>query len=471
MLTCGLCCFSGFLLLTFAIASDHRLDVALIRVDQQAARPMAPKDDKPLFGREKDGTVSPPPPSDADQSKKDSPADLEGPSSLLLNADAGGLAFPLDVEAEAELSEQPATPLQPKEPVGPTGSERGELPAIRLDEVSERVVSISSATTPPLEEQMELSPPVMPPTVPQLEKPPKAAGGREDELRVILLDEIGDELAARAEQPATTETQSVSPLLATVQPLKDQETRAGDNELRGILLDDLLPGDSAPATKPSAGAAPLEAPVEKAAGSSPGEDWKASPLLIENELIETPRAEPVEESATPSSEVEYTFGAGSFEGPSSLLLGAEQATTPTAPAEPSVEAKRGRRWGRERVRVVPPKGGTQVEWYSNADACAVYCRKNRRPLLLYFTTGDVEQCQTYETAIRMEEMQPFLCSYVCCMVSLAQAEGRKVAMRLGVPTDGPAMVLLSPSGREYARVLKSEVDWRFLAAMLLWALR
>jgi hypothetical protein len=158
-------------------------------------------------------------------------------------------------------------------------------------------------------------------------------------------------------------------------------------------------------------------------------------------------------------------------GSSSLLMGTDRAASPAVSEEPSVETPRRWKRSREKVRVVPPEPQAKVQWYSNADACALYCRKHHRPLLLYFTTGDIEQCHAYEEAIRRDEMRPFLCSYVCCLVNMAQVEGRKVAMRLGVPTDGPAMVVFSPSGREYARVLKPEADWRFLATMLFWGLR
>ncbi len=148
-------------------------------------------------------------------------------------------------------------------------------------------------------------------------------------------------------------------------------------------------------------------------------------------------------------------------------------TAPAVPLQqqPVVEQRRGWRRRRERVKIVPPGREAKIEWFANAEACAAYCRKHSRPLLLYFKTGNEQQCQTYEMAVRQPEMQSFLCSYVCCVVDLTEPQGRHVAMRLGVPTDGPAMLLMSPSGREYARVLKPEVDWQFIATMLFWALR
>jgi hypothetical protein len=140
----------------------------------------------------------------------------------------------------------------------------------------------------------------------------------------------------------------------------------------------------------------------------------------------------------------------------------------TAPPQPTAR-RRGRRG--EKIKAPKPKPGKPVEWFANPTACATYCRKHRRVLLLYFTTGDLEQCRSYEEAIRRPELQPFLGQYVCCMVDVRQPDGRQAALRLNVPTDGPAIVLLAPSGREYARIQKPEINAEFLATVLFWAVR
>ena len=173
-------------------------------------------------------------------------------------------------------------------------------------------------------------------------------------------------------------------------------------------------------------------------------------------------------SLPPEEETETTALKSFLDGQSALLVDGEQAAGPTAAPETPVKPARRRR---ERIRLVVPKPGKPVEWFSNPSACTAYCRRHRRPLLLYFSTDDVKQCRTYEQAIRQTEMQAFLCPYVCCVVNLTHADGRQAAMSLGVPTDGPSVVLLSPSGHELARVLKPHVDWQFLATMLFWALR
>jgi hypothetical protein len=365
--------------------------------------------DLPPVSRE-DEALPPAPPSGEQRAPGRSPwmgGDLQGPSSLLLDRSGGGLA-------------------------------------------------------PPLDEEAEIPPPIVPP------RPTEAAGQiqpEEEELRTILLDEAPAEPAPEAAAVSAPEAAaSAAPDAAT--PGKIADLPNGD-EISLLLLDEEPPSDQS-AAAPTAPPAPPAVPpgaVDLLDQSAP------SALLIGEEAV-TPRTIKTRWAAQPPrSEATRAFGESLASGPSSLLIDGGQATAPPFRQETAVPPRRIWKRRRDRVRIVPPKRGAEIKWFSNPDACATYCYKHSRPLLLYFTTGDVQQCHTYEVAIRQTEMQPFLAPYICCMVNMAYAEGRKVAMRLGVPTDGPAIVLLSPSGREYARVLKPAVDWQFVATMLFWALR
>ncbi|MCX8035456.1 MAG: hypothetical protein N3D11_00090 [Candidatus Sumerlaeia bacterium] len=347
-------------------------------------------------------------------------------SPLLLQSETGSLVIPDDADFGLSVVDdtqgQPA--VEETEVVMPPAEEQ-DLGIVRLDDLGDLPLPDIEAGAHPA--AREAAPPP-----PEHEAPPMDVG----ELTLLLMEDqtAKVETTAREEQ-ATAEPEPSAPL-PSVSPLSEP---AG-----GEILDESIP----------------------------------SALLI--------HAEPEEEADSASSrreapagetESEITFGTGYEDlarGRSALLLsgsGAEIESETVHEPPPAARPKRFWRRRRERIKIVVPKPGTPVQWYSNADACAVYCRKHSRPLLLYFTTGDAEQCHTYEAAIRQPEMQPFLCTYVCCMVNLSHAEGRRVAMRLGVPTDGPGIVLLSPSGREYARILKPEVDWHFLATVLFWALR
>jgi hypothetical protein len=341
---------------------------------------------------------------------------------------------------------------------------------LRLDDHPEEAPPAMNGLTVPLEEETKrpsfARPPELPPSAGKL-----AIAGSEEELRVILLDETSNEPPLEVEAPSERKTSLAPAAWPTDRPAASREAPADGEELRVVLLDDSAASEiAAPATKPFNVSETSKRPIKESA-EAVSDDADVSALLIAGDVAPISElVRPREPPAAPS-ETEYVPAESLIDGKSSLLLGAGQATGPTTVEELPGEPRRGRRPRRERVRIVPPKDGAPIEWFSNADACAIYCRKHRRPLLLYFTTGDVEQCQTYEEAIRRQEIQPFLSSYVCCLVNMAQIEGRKVAMRLGVPTDGPAIVVLSPSGREYARVLKPQVDWRFVATMLFWGLR
>ncbi|MBM3333417.1 hypothetical protein FJY63_02035 [Candidatus Sumerlaeota bacterium] len=243
-------------------------------------------------------------------------------------------------------------------------------------------------------------------------------------------------------------------------------------EMRSVLLEELLPDEASappPVSRPAAPTVkPAIADIAEAAGPSSllfsGERQEAAPPERVAPQRATPRAAPPSEATREMAEKLLTE-------PSRLLIGSGWEMSAEQSAEAAIEQPRRRRRRRERVRLVPPRLGAKVEWFSSPDACAIYCRKRSRPLLLYFRTGVMEECRSYEEAIRMAELQPFLCPYVCCIVNMAEPEGCEAALRLGIPTDGPAMVMLSPLGREYARILKSDVDWQFLATMLFWALR
>jgi len=311
----------------------------------------------------------------------------------------------------------------------------------------------------PIEDESEPPPLVLPPETKPADHLPHI--GEEEGLGVIRLDDLPLE---------TTSESATEPISTEPRPPEEPEGEKPDEseELKLLLMDE----EAAPRPTPSPPTEFTQPPAVKSAIADLEDDSAPSALLIGGETATPEHAAAREESPPLFTETTQTLGEDLVEGRSLLLLDTSQVRSPAVrQEEPPVEPERRWRRRRERVRIVPPKPGAEVQWFTNADACAIYCRKHSRPLLLYFTTGDMEQCHSYEEAIRQEQMQPFLCSYVCCMVNLAQAEGRRVAMRLGVPTDGPAMVLLSPSGREYVRVLKPEVDWQFLATMLFWALR
>ena len=284
-------------------------------------------------------------------------------------------------------------------------------------------------------------------------------------MRVILLDE------APAEPPPETTAAPAPPAEAPVPPdaaATDKPAEPSEGEGISLLLLDeepLAAQPTAPKPTPPAPAAVTPAAVDWLDESAP------SALLIGKETVAPQIAKPLEPLKPPRSEATRTFGESLSSGRSSLLMDSSQATAAPLRQETPLPPRRIWKRRRDRVRIVPPKPGAEIKWFSNAEACATYCYKHSRPLLLYFTTGDDQQCHTYEAAIRQTGMQPFLAPYVCCMVNMAYTEGRKVAMRLGVPTDGPAIVLLSPLGREYARVLKPAVDWQFVATLLFWALR
>ncbi len=345
-------------------------------------------------------------------------------SSLLLEGEAGSLAIPDDTESETPLAPDAQDLVSPAESAEAAPDEEQGLGIIRLDTLGE-------IPLPDLEAGPSPAAPEAAPPPPEHDAPPMDVG----ELTLLLMEEQ----TPTAEPPARAEQTTVEP---------------------------------EPAVSPPAGPCPSESVGEEFLDESiPGA------LLISTESEAEASTSNSRETPATDTESEITFGAG-FEdlarGRSALLLdgsGTEIEGKTAHEPPPVARPKRFWRRRRERIKIVVPKPGTPVQWYSNADACAVYCRKHSRPLLLYFTTGDAEQCHTYEAAIRQPEMQPFLCTYVCCMVNLSHAEGRQVAMRLGVPTDGPCVVLLSPSGREYARILKPEVDWHFLATVLFWALR
>jgi len=423
------------------------------------------KDEKSPSARDEKKTPSPGPSPNGQELEGDSFASLLGPSSLLLSESEGGLTVPLDEEAESSPALSPsAKPSQPAE-----GEDEG-LAVVRLDEPLDLPPSEVGGRTPPLDEKTDLPPLVKQPPVPPSEKVPIATETEEDELRVIFLDEeVSDKSPSATQAEEKIEGPPPPKPPEPVPPPAVRQTPAEEEEMGMILLDDVIvPKDSVPAAKSSATPGPFP---EKPAIPDFLDVSETSPLLIGSETVGPSGPEGMEEPLPLASEAEKTFDDSLIEGRSSLLLDAEAIVRPPVREELPVEGRRGRRRRRERVRIVPPEPSAQVKWFSNPNACALYCRKHHRPLLLYFTTGDTEQCRTYEETIRMGKMRPFLCSYVCCMVNMVEAEGRKVAMRLGVPTDSPAMVLLSPTGREYARVLKSEVDWRFLATMLFWALR
>ena len=442
--------------LTFTIACEHPIRLPSGKVEHGAEAPMLFKDKKtPPSPNQNVTPSSTPPPDDDDQ----------GPSSLLLNEGMGGRAFSFEEEAATFPAGRTPAISPPGGPMESTEKDEEEMRIVHLDELPPESPPPADAMAVPLDKEAEIPSVVQPPRVSMSKKPSDVAGDEEEELRVILLDEAAAELPPDVETPAAHKRPSAVPTPA------HSEATSAEEELRVILLDDVTTSET-----PTSAGKPVSRPV---APKSPAEisatgvrdDSDVSALLIESELPAA--SEPVRLEDFPSSplDAELPSDASMITGSSSLLLDTEPTARPIAPEEPPAESKRGWRHRRERVRIIPPKEGAPVEWFSNADACAAYCRKHHRPLLLYFTTGNMEQCRTYEEAIRREEMRLFLSSYVCCMVNLAQTEGRKVAMRLGVPTDGPAIVVLSPSGREYARVLKSEVDWRFLATMLFWGLR
>lgn len=373
-----------------------------------------------------------------------------GGSSLLLNDESSGLSLPLGDEEEEEVI-PPAAVMPPSAGVFSETETRGEeLTSIHLDEApAEPPPEVASDEPLPFEEPSQKA-------VQQI----TSEAAAEDDLRLVLLDEAPEETLPEVEPPpARPSPANGTSALGTESPL-------ANDEIRLVAMDD------APAAEEKAiGSRPAVRSPQDESAASPWGEMGPSALLLGGETG-APADSSSREQPLPSPDATPRFRETDFsEGRSSLLLSGSEVEAPVRQETAVTEPSRRRHRRRERVRITPPKPGAEIQWFSNAEACATYCRKHSRPLLLYFTTGDVEQCRTYEEAIRLAEMQPFLCTYVCCMVNMAQAEGRQVAMRLGVPTNSPAVVLLSPSGREYARVLKAEVDWQFLATMLFWALR
>lgn len=433
---------------------------------------MAASDEKVPSGGDKGETLA-----DSSPPKETKPADVSssllGPSSLLLSEGNGGLMMPLDSGVEFLPSAPAGGTATSDKPPQPAPPSREQLGAIRLDDLSEAPPLDESTLALAAERDREPLPVSEESSVP-LSRPTASASKKEDEeLGVILWDE--DEMPGRPSlktEPMTAAVTSPTSQPADSVPLPV----AGETEAAGqeMPLDNLLAADeSEAAAKVPLEPAKLEPQPKEETPSSVDDQSQTSSLLLESgsEIVSPHPPMRSEEPVPLPLDAQETFDDSWLQGRSSLLLGTEPVVQPTAREESRGEPKRGKRRRQERVRTVPPATDAPVQWYANAEACAVYCRKHSRPLLLYFTTGDLDQCRAYEEAIRTEEMRPFLCSYVCCMVNMAQPEGRAVAMRLGVPTDSPSMVLLSPSGREYARVLKAEVDWHFLATMLFWALR
>lgn len=306
-----------------------------------------------------------------------------------------------------------------------------------------------------------------PPTTPTTESPAPP----EQESILLLDDDV-----APAPEP-TIADQAAESRAPTPEETSPAAAEASDQSSEPLLLDDILepetgepsatesapPADSSTVSSDATAQVFVEEPWADIAAKEPAGGEQDKSALISP--IPDSSGE-VESSLSPLPEIGADSWSDLVEGQSSLLMDSDQATDEA----PAIERKRRRR-RRERIRAPLPKPGKKVQWYSSPEACATYCRKHRRPLLLYFSTKDMEECRSFEEAIRSPEMQVFLQPYVCCMTDLSSAEGRQAAVRLGVPTDGPSIVLLAPSGRELARVLKPDIDWHFLAAMLFWVLR
>jgi len=414
-------------------------------------------------------------PDDENNLPSDSPAaDPDGPSALLIDEPTGGLTLDPEAAGKAPAAPHPPAPAADAGKPSPLAWEEAPRPASRRD----------------------LPPPPDP-----------------EESSLLLLDELPSPGEQAAPPDAAPEASAAAN--ETIRLLADDEDAPPPPS--SALFD--LPEDSGPSlllldegqTGPAAESArppmpPPEADAKLAseqeerrksgppAGPAPDaerafyENEAAESLLLIDEESERPiptvgsyPAAPPKAAAAPAPpdsprlSPDATVADINDNAPSPLLLGAEPVAPSTprtpSPVAPPPTARKGRKPVHEKVKVVTPPSGAPVEWFANPQACAVYCRKHRRPLLVYFTTGDEAQCRTYEEAVRMPEFQTFLGPYVCCRAHLGSVEGQEAARRLGLPDDGPAMVVLAPSGREYARILKPEVDWQFLATMLFWALR
>jgi len=441
-------------------------------------------------------------------SSEDAKDGLDGPSSLLINEPSEGIVLPGEaIESDETAASSTPPPIAREEPAPPP--EKKPAPS----DVGETEPPQAGGPEPPPhasapppssgpgefalsldEETQKPSPP------PSTEEAPPAAAEESpappatddfdfaihkiESEEPVAIQEIEAEGALPPEKPPTPQSQAAaepSPIaFEEPTPLETGEARAepaeateetkplsagveteGESEL---FLDEILSPE-----EESAPAREQPAVSDEPALAGLGDQTEPASPLLETEPP-GPAASTTEEPSEPAIEPIGSTQETAADAAGSLLIDEEAVTAPSTPAI-EVPAKRKHKRRGERMKIVPPKSAAKVEWYANPEACATYCRKHRRPLLIYFTTGDIGECRSYEEAIRMPEMQPFLAPYVCCLANLATDQGKQAAIRLGIPTEGPAMVLLSPSGRELARVLKPEVDWQFLATMLFWALR
>lgn len=292
-------------------------------------------------------------------------------------------------------------------------------------------------------------------------KPGQSGSSVEDfDMNILSIDEagVGDRPGSRsAESTPRGVAEGGSSLLLDE---SDDESGSGINEVDTV--------DESVQSEPDISELDTVDESSQPTSAPPGD---RSALLADFGLDDQP--ERTRPETPPAASSTYSDpGSGEMGGGSSLLLASDTGEATGTPAPASTRGRRkGKKAKTERVKIVPPKPGKKIEWFSNPAACAKYCRKHKRPLLLYFNTGDPRQCESYETTVKMDEVQAFLGPYVCCTADLRVNEVRQVAQRLGLPTDGPSMIVLSPTGREFARIVKPTIDWQFAATMLFWALR
>lgn len=353
-------------------------------------------------------------------------------------------------------------PAGPRKRPPPAPEEEGDMAIDPFEFLAEGITGAKGAATG--------APPKASPPPPPRSQPPPASADDNDPFQLRPEDELMTPGIPYAESAAPAAADSAPGLLpdqALTSAAADSYSgfaSASIGDVSLIPMDDQADPTPAPLAAPelsipTQAVAPLIAPEKEPKPHGP-----ELPIASSSPAPKSPKSVPPAAPAAP-----LDGGSAVPDGSSSLLMGADvqtptaRAAVPLPPRPPAAV--------REKMKVVAPKPGAKAEWFANPEACRTFSRKHGRPLLLYFSTGDMKQCYTYEKAIRMEEMQPFLGMYVCCMIDMRQPPGRECAKHQGVPDDGPAMVLLAPSGREYARLLKPEVDWQFLATMLFWVLQ